>query len=149
MLSACNMTKQWKKEQVWPFLVVVQRIHRLMQADISCTRTARLIFLPLLEHKRVSPIYFLTYLSSIKKRPHLGDLLLHTSNYSVLWNVRSKAQCSLITMQLEYHYHKSPSYVSSIPRSLSRSLPSAMRRLRKREIEGERALGESEFGSIS
>ena len=36
-------TKQWKKEQVWPFLVVVQLIHRT-QADISCTTTARLFF---------------------------------------------------------------------------------------------------------
>ena len=25
--------KQWKKEQVWPSLVVAQLIHRLMQAD--------------------------------------------------------------------------------------------------------------------
>ena len=30
------------------FLVVVQLIHRLAQADISCTTTARLCFFPLL-----------------------------------------------------------------------------------------------------
>ena len=36
------MIKQWKKEEVWPFLVVVQLINRLTQADISCTKTARL-----------------------------------------------------------------------------------------------------------
>ena len=35
-------------EKVWPFLVVVHLIHRLTQADISCTTTARLFFFPLL-----------------------------------------------------------------------------------------------------
>ena len=39
--------KQCKKEQLFPF-VVVQLIHRLMQADISCTTTAHLFFFPLL-----------------------------------------------------------------------------------------------------
>ena len=34
------------------FLVVVQLIHRLAQADISCTTTARLFFFPLLAHGR-------------------------------------------------------------------------------------------------
>ena len=33
-------SKQWKKEQVWPFSVVVQLIHRLTQAEISCTSMA-------------------------------------------------------------------------------------------------------------
>ena len=45
--------KQWKKDQVWPFFfIVVQLIHRLTQADISCTTTARLFFFPLLEEDR-------------------------------------------------------------------------------------------------
>ena len=43
---------QWKKYQVWPFLVVVQLIHRLRQADICCTTTAQLFFIPLLVHRR-------------------------------------------------------------------------------------------------
>ena len=40
--------KQWKKEQVCQFFVVVQLIHRLTKADISCTTTACLLFFPLL-----------------------------------------------------------------------------------------------------
>ena len=35
-------------------VVVVQLIHRLMQADISCTTTARLFFFPLLGHNGVA-----------------------------------------------------------------------------------------------
>ena len=37
-----------KKNKFGHFLVVVQLIHRLMQADISCTTTARLFFCLLL-----------------------------------------------------------------------------------------------------
>ena len=40
--------KQWKKEQVCQFFVVVQLIHRLTKADISCTTTAHMFFFPLL-----------------------------------------------------------------------------------------------------
>ena len=43
------ISKQWKKEQVWQFYVVLQLIHRLTQADISCTTTASLFFFPLLD----------------------------------------------------------------------------------------------------
>ena len=42
------MVKQWKKEEGWPFFIVVQLIHRLTQVDISCTITASLFFFPLL-----------------------------------------------------------------------------------------------------
>ena len=41
------LSKQWKKEQVWQFLVVLQ----LAQSDISCTTTARLFFFPVLTPK--------------------------------------------------------------------------------------------------
>ena len=44
-------SKQWEKEQVWLFFIVVQLIHRLIQADISCTTTARLFFFSLLGQK--------------------------------------------------------------------------------------------------
>ena len=37
-----------KKNKFRHFVVVVQLVHRLMQADISCTTTARLFFFPLL-----------------------------------------------------------------------------------------------------
>ena len=47
--------KQWKKEQVWPFLVVLQLIQRLTQADISCTM-ARLFFFPLLGCDRMGTL---------------------------------------------------------------------------------------------
>ena len=39
---------QWKKALVRPCTVVVLPIHRLTQADISCTTTAHLFFFPLL-----------------------------------------------------------------------------------------------------
>ena len=39
-----------KKNKFGHFLVVVQLIHRLTQADISCTTKARLFFFPLLVH---------------------------------------------------------------------------------------------------
>ena len=42
------MNRQWKKNKIGHFLVVVQLIHRLIQADISCTTTACLFFFPLL-----------------------------------------------------------------------------------------------------
>ena len=38
-----------KKNKFGHFLVIVQLIHRLTQADISCTKTARLLFFPLLD----------------------------------------------------------------------------------------------------
>ena len=44
----CETTKQWKKNKFGHFVVVVQLIHRLTQADISYTATARLFFFPLL-----------------------------------------------------------------------------------------------------
>ena len=44
------VSKQLKKEQVWPFVVVVvQLIYILTQADMSCTTTALLFFFPLQE----------------------------------------------------------------------------------------------------
>ena len=46
------ITKQWKKEHVWTFLVIVQLIHRLTHADITCTTTACLFFFPLLGYHR-------------------------------------------------------------------------------------------------
>ena len=51
---------QWEEEHVWPFLVVVQLIHRLRQADISCTTTDRLFFNPLLDYliNRGCPCYY-------------------------------------------------------------------------------------------
>ena len=43
-------TKQWEKRTSFAlFVVVVQLIHRLTQADISCKTTARLFFFPLLD----------------------------------------------------------------------------------------------------
>jgi len=41
-LHICRMIKQWKKHG--HFLVVVQLIHRLTEADIRCTTTACLFF---------------------------------------------------------------------------------------------------------
>ena len=38
-----------KKNKFGHFLVVVQLIHRLTQADISCTTTVRLFFFPLVD----------------------------------------------------------------------------------------------------
>ena len=45
------MIKSGKKNKRGHFLVVVQLSHRLMQADISCTTTARMFFFPLLGKK--------------------------------------------------------------------------------------------------
>ena len=42
-LALSFIVKQWKKEQVWQFLAVVQLIHRLMLADISCTNNGSLV----------------------------------------------------------------------------------------------------------
>ena len=38
------VVKHWKKEQFWPFFGCCTLIHRLTQADISCTTTTRLFF---------------------------------------------------------------------------------------------------------
>ena len=47
MYCAC-LPCSGKKNKFCHFVVVVQLVHRLMQADISCTTTARLFFFPLL-----------------------------------------------------------------------------------------------------
>ena len=43
-------TNQWEKNKFGHFVVVVQLIHRLTQAEISCTTMARMFFIPLLAH---------------------------------------------------------------------------------------------------
>ena len=49
-VSGCDVwwPSSGKKSKFGHFLVAVQPIHRLTQADISCTTTARLFFFPLL-----------------------------------------------------------------------------------------------------
>ena len=44
--AAHLIPKQWKKNKLGHFLVVVQLIHRLTQADISCATTPRLFYFP-------------------------------------------------------------------------------------------------------
>ena len=49
-------SKQWKKNKFCHFLVVVQLIHRLTQADISCPTTVRLFFFSLLVQQSPSGV---------------------------------------------------------------------------------------------
>ena len=48
LISRESRASSGKKNKFSHFVVVVQLIHRLMHADISCTITARLFFFPLL-----------------------------------------------------------------------------------------------------
>ena len=59
--GSVNSNNQWKKEQVFNNVVVavVQLIHRLTQADISCTTSARLFFFPLLGEQEPNTIFYL------------------------------------------------------------------------------------------
>ena len=68
--------KEWKNEQVWPFFIVVQLIHRLTQEDISCTTMGHLFFFPLLVHTCFSVEVALPWsrLQEVQ-RGHLDELL--------------------------------------------------------------------------
>ena len=56
ILGPIFIIKQWKKNKFCHFLVDVKLIHRLMQADICCTTTARLFFFPLLVSHPVNKV---------------------------------------------------------------------------------------------
>ena len=91
-----SYTDQAVEKEFGLFLVAAQLIHRLMQADTSCTTTAHLFFFPLLGHKiqkqkvqlNISDVY-LTVPECIKshgqllKRDLLVPIVVQTSNIGV------------------------------------------------------------------
>ena len=75
------------KKQIWWFFVVVQLIHRLTQADISCTTMAHMFFFPLLADERELDNQRKT-LSSIHLYLSLPSLADHSRSRHALWRRR-------------------------------------------------------------
>ena len=68
------------------FLVIVQLIHRLTQADITCTTTARLFFFPLLAYEcnllrvRITSVFIAIFVVQVTERFPLA-LNVHFGQY--------------------------------------------------------------------
>ena len=94
---SCSSASSGRKNKFGHFLVVVQLIHRLMQADISCRTMASLFFFPLLGSG--SPVQltpFVFFFSSV------ADATWLSTNFGVIICI----ECSGIHREMGVHVSK-------------------------------------------
>ena len=72
------MSKQWKKEQVWPFLCCCTADSQTDAGNISCTTTARLYFFPLLVYHSSMAGYCVYFANLVIVVKHLGEIIYIT-----------------------------------------------------------------------